>query len=187
MSGVGVAFGYVDTMTAELCQQRSAQKKLFCEQFSKYQCWNDASADHRETILRRLERSCHNRAVDTCTKEFIPKLWTEPKFVSRYSCECYRILQCINEEFTKRVLSEEIDMRVICELENRILRPDASQAERDEITLRLNQQASVKYAKEACKRCGAKKVIRIETHTRAADELSSFHFKCRECNATWGN
>ena len=46
-------------------------------------------------------------------------------------------------------------------------------------------QKAEKYAKEKCRRCNANRVIKIEVHTRAADELSVWQYKCRECSHTW--
>lgn len=136
-------------------------------------------------FARRIERSCYNKTIEECTKHFIPRIDTEPRFTNRYSAECYRIISCINSDIVSRMLVGSLESSDLGMLSCIELRPDVTQDLRDEIELRSRQQVSEKYAKEKCRRCNANRVIKIEVHTRAADELSVWQYKCRECSHTW--
>lgn len=174
-------------------EYREEAKKAFVKIFQKYPEWNDIDQNTKDTIIRRLERGCHTHTIQLSNAEFIPRLWTESRFLNRYSIECYRISSNIDpdsgaksRELGLRIISGKLDVREISEMSSESLNPEASLAERTELAIRRKQKIDMKYCNDKCDKCGAKKVIRIEKQTRSADELSNFHFKCDECKHTWG-
>lgn len=174
--------------------RREEIKKMFAELFEKYPEWNSLEQKNKDTIIRRLERGCHTHAVLDCTKRFVPRLWTEPRFVNSYSTECYRISSNIDPNSGAKsrklglcIINGSVDVREICKMTSEELNPEASLAERTALDIRMRQKVDEKYSNDKCGKCDAKKVIRVEAQTRSADELSNFHFKCDECGHTWGN
>lgn len=170
---------------------RETQYDAFKCIFLKFREWFSKTPDEQKKILRRIERSCYSHTVKECESKHIQRRWENPMFINRYATECYRILSNIDPATSdgtlgKKILSGEVDVRNICSMSSYELNPHASQAERDELDIRMNQRVDKKYSDEVCKKCGEQTVIRVKAQTRAADEIASFHRKCETCGNTWG-
>lgn len=174
-----------------MTEQRSLQKIAFKRSLILYPEWTSLTEKQQEDIVRKIERCCYNHTVITCTQEFIACLWDNPKFIQRYSAECYRIIGNLDFRTTdgalgRNVFSGVVDVNKICDLSSYDLNPSATQAEVDEINLRIRQHVDKKYSTDVCEKCQSQTVLRVKVQTRAADELASFHYKCDTCNNTWG-
>jgi DNA-directed RNA polymerase subunit M/transcription elongation factor TFIIS len=179
----------VMTATDEI---REKSKKIFHDAFQHDDEWKSLTKDQQDTIVRRIERCCHAKTVKECTDQFIPRLWSEPRFIERYSTECYRIVSNIDATsivassyLAKKIIRGEVDLRYICDIPNHELNPAGSQDERDELSVRMQQKVNNKYCKDKCRNCGQLKVRYAEHQTKASDELSNFHYKCDGCGDWW--
>lgn len=163
--------------------------KNVCE---KHKIWTVLSEEKQETIIRRIERSCFDAAIQSCILDGIDRLFTEKKFVERYSANCSKILSNIDStkdgsvHLLTRIISNKIDLHKIAELSSMDLCPEASRAERDEITFRqqIKIRGKVSHA-YVCRKCGGNETIPIEYQSRAVDEGSSFSIKCVNCEFVW--
>ena len=172
---------------------RETIREQFRTALSHHDKWDSLSKDQQITLVRRLERSCMNKTVDDCKKEFIDRLWTNAKFIQRYSGECARMLRNLDIDCSSgdaylgtMLINGKLDPKFICELDNYQLNPEASQEIRDNIELRMKEQVAKKYSsKYTCGRCKSNKVEIREVQTRSADELSSFRLRCVICNNSW--
>lgn len=143
-----------------------------------------------DTIARRLERSCFNKTVVVCEAEFIPRQWNNTTFTQRYSEECYRVIANLGPStdgtLIKGLADGTIEPSNVSNMVTTDLSPGSTAAERESIEKRLASTIDKKYSNTPCKKCGEHKVMFVQVQTRAADELSSFHFKCDGCKASWG-
>lgn len=172
---------------------RLVQRELFGSALNQYELWKRVSFEDRAKIVRRMERSCHNHAISACTLAFIPCRWDEPRFIQRYSTICYKILSNIDRTtapsrsaFAIQIITGGIDARDVCDVTSYDMCPSASKHVHDELYVQMQQHVDEKFTKDICKKCGAQTIVRVQAQTRAADEISSFHYKCKSCNSTWG-
>lgn len=155
--------------------------------------WAELPYDTREMYLRRMERSCFNVTVHSCILEGINRLFTDKKFIQRYSTICSRVMANLDpagsvgsNKLIPKLLAGEIDPYKIAELTSKDLCPEASKAERDDIELRQKQKSQGKVSRAyTCRKCGGQETIPIEYQARALDEGSSYSIKCVNCEFVW--
>ena len=58
--------------------------------------WGTLDLDTRATHVRRIERSCFSRAIAECERDGVDRLFTNKKFVDRYSAICSKIIANID-------------------------------------------------------------------------------------------
>lgn len=150
------------------------------------------AAVERETLVRRMERSCFNTSITKSEIHGIVTVFTDKKFLELYSLECSRILHNIvratayNSYLVDKIIEGKIDLNTIADLKNEELNPDVSAAEREEIRIRQCQKTERKVShKYTCKKCGGNKTIPLEYQGHAADEASSHSIKCIGCENVW--
>lgn len=146
----------------------------------------------RETIVRRVERSCFNTSITKSEIYGIITVFTDKKFLELYSMECSRILHNIapatayNSYLVDKLIDGTINLNTVAELKNDELNPDVSAAEREEIRIRQCQKTERKVShKYTCKKCGGNKTIPLEYQGHASDEASSHSIKCIGCENVW--
>lgn len=177
----------------EIPQERLTMRELFLQACAKSDWFNALGTEERNTIARRIERDCFNRTVLGSIEDGIDRRWSCPKFVERYSTECYRILSnldgtsSVNSFYLIReIVAGNIDPSKLTELSNYELCPSASQAERDEIELRLRQKVDIKVSRAyICRKCHKNETQLRRYQGRAADEDSSLSIKCINCGFIW--
>lgn len=144
----------------------------------------------KQTCARRLERACYNKTVLECEADFVPRQWNNVSFTQRYSDECYRIIDNLSTKsdgsLRKSLIDGSLSPNDVTSMTSTQLSPLSTQSLRMEIEKRKAATIDKKYSNTVCKKCGALQVMFIQVQTRAADELSSFHFKCDGCGFTWG-
>ena len=176
-----------------IAPQRLQMRARFNEVCSKYSGWVKLSAEKQETIVRRMERNCFEVTINSCITDGIDRLFTEKKFVDRYSVNCSRVLSNLDTDgsvgstyLIENVIKGIVDPYVIAELNSKDLCPEASRAEREEIELRQNQKVHNKVSHAyTCRKCGGKETLPIEYQGRASDEASNLSIKCIQCEYVW--
>ncbi len=178
-----------------LITPREIVKKKFlkvCEMDENFASLND---DVKMNIIRRLERSCLNKTIESCKNDLILNSWNDPKFIERYSTVTYMHLSNLNKNgvivsptYLKKICEGVIDPKCVMDMTSYEMCPEATETERELLKIRLNQKVKEKYTdRHPCKNCGSNKVKYIETSGRSLglDEISMFHFTCDECEYTW--
>lgn len=180
-------------MAENIAVQRIKMRERMLELLEEYPKWAELSKEKKETNVRRMERSCFAHVIAECVLNGIDRLWTEPKFVQRYSAEIYRVIvngvpnsTVGNTYLIDRVLDGGVDPNNVAELSNHEMCPAASKAERDEILLRKQQKIEEKVSHAyICRKCGKNDTVALEYQGRCADEGSSISIKCVHCKHVW--
>lgn len=177
----------------EIAPERILMRKTMIGVCAKYPAWAALSAETQEALVRRMERNCFETTITGCKLDGIDRLFTEPKFVNRYSTTCSRILANLDvtgsvgsDYLIDNIVREIINPYNIAELTSQHLCPDASKHERNEIELRQKQriQSKVSHA-YTCRKCGGKETIPIEFQGLAVDEGMRTSIKCINCEFVW--
>lgn len=176
-----------------IAPQRIEVRKAFNDVCMQCPAWAALSPEMRDMYLRRIERSCFEATIQSCILDGIDRLFTEKKFVQRYSTNCSRIMANLDVNgavgstyLIDKVISGEIDPYKIAELTSNDLCPDASKTEREEIEIRMRQKSQNKVSRaHTCKKCGGQETIPIEYQGRCADEGSNYSIKCIHCEFVW--
>jgi len=156
-----------------------------------YHGWYDS--DNNTRMIKRLEISCYNAAIDQCERRKLPRSFQSKDFVDIYSAEVYRIianLDCLSsvgsDYLIKALMAGDINPFLISNLTNIDLCPAASQQESDEIVLKNNQSFAKKHCKlYTCKACGCTDTELDEHQTRSADENATITVRCVGCGNSW--
>ena len=184
-------------------------REAFHETCSQYDPWNEQSQEIKDALVRRMERSCFNRVIHECILDGTDRLFTEKKFVERYSSACCKLLSNIdvtNIELSDvdvsgevmdivprqqcymidKIISGDVDSRITGDLSSHELCPSASEHERAALSIRQQQKFVEKVSRAyTCYKCGGNETIPIEYQARAADEASSRSIKCINCGYVW--
>lgn len=175
-------------------EDRYVYLEAFRDALDAQAIFENTSNEYKETLARRMERACYNKVIIACTKEFIPCVWSEARFVHRYSTECYRVLANLgnnlfifSDYLSSKLASGEIKPTEVAELTSEELDPEASREEREAIEIRKRQKVEKKYTERyTCPRCKSKKAEYSESGaTRSLDEISTFAMRCLVCDHTW--
>lgn len=155
--------------------------------------WSTLAPTAQVMLVRRMERSCFETTINSCILDGIDRLFTEQKFVQRYSANCARVM--LNLDITSsvgssdalsKVIIGEINPYKIASMTSCELCPDASKLEREEINLRLRQKSQNKVSRAyKCWKCGGDETIPIEYQGRSSDECSNLSIKCVNCEFVW--
>jgi DNA-directed RNA polymerase subunit M/transcription elongation factor TFIIS len=155
--------------------------------------WTTLTNADRATFARRIERGCFEVVIEECTICGIDRLFTDKKFVSRYSTTCAKIMANLNtrgavqsDYLISRIISGEIDPYDIAKMDSYRLCPQASEKERKIIQLRREQKGVMKVSRaHVCSKCGGNATIIQEYQARAGDEGSTHSIKCVICEHVW--
>lgn len=173
--------------------ERHTIKNLFSEICDKDEEWSNLPKETKDAYIRRMERSCFNYIVRSCAEDGIDRLFTEPKFVARYSTICSKVLANLDNSgsigssyLIKKIINGDIDVNEIASMTSENMCPDASKVERKIIELRRNQKVEIKVSRAyTCRKCGKSETIPIEYHHKGSDESSSYSIKCVHCEFVW--
>lgn len=151
----------------------------------------------RATIVRRMERSCLNETVISCTNDGIDCYWTVQSFRERYSARCYQILIHLDGGIedgigaTKTpylltsILAKDIDPNDVAKLNFIELCPEATAKERAEIDTRRGIKVEIKVSRAYTCRCGRNETTINEYVARSADEALKISIQCVHCGNRW--
>lgn len=167
-----------------------AALRIVCESHAE---WVTIPADAQETIIRRIERGCFEVVISDCKSAGINRLFTEKKFVDRYSAICARVISNLDlngsvgsSYLLKKVIQGSINPHDVALLPSYDLCPEASVALRGEIAARQNQVTATKVSRAyKCRKCGKNETIPKCAQTRAADEGESMSVTCVHCDHHW--
>lgn len=175
-------------------EDRHIYLEAFRDALDRQEIFKNTPDDQREKLARRMERSCYNKVIMDCKKNFISCNWTEPKFIYRYSTECYRVLANLGDNLfitsdylPQKLASGDIKPIEVAKLTSEELFPEGSREEREIIELRKKQKVEKKYTERyTCPRCKSKKAEYSESGaTRALDEATTLALRCLICDHTW--
>lgn len=155
--------------------------------------WGEIDPDRAQTLIRRMERSCHEAAIEQSIEAGIDRYFTDLRFRQIYSEFAAKVMANLDvtgsvgkEYLIDRLLSGDIDPYDVAGLSSRRLCPDAGRALRKEIKLRKKQKVPDKVSlKHVCRKCHNNKTIMMNCQTRAADELSTISLECITCGHIW--
>jgi DNA-directed RNA polymerase subunit M/transcription elongation factor TFIIS len=173
--------------------QRKIIQELMHKLCNSYNKWLLLPQETRDTYIRRMERNCFTITINTCIQDGIDRLFTEKKFIDRYSTICNKVLANLytnsivgSDYMITGLIEGRINPSHVAQLTSCELCPAASEAERNEIQLRQTIKVANKVSKAyKCKKCGCNETIPITYQSRASDEDSSRSIKCIECEFVW--
>ena len=166
--------------------EREKIKQLIREKCNMDARWLAQSEDIRAAQVRKMERDCYNKTIEGCKRDGIDRLWAEKKFRERYSSECYRIISNMGDYLIGKLVVGEVNPEEITKLSNYELDPEATKAERDEITMRKNIKTDIKVSRMfVCPKCGKNETTLRVYQARCADEGDTTSIKCINCEFTW--
>lgn len=172
--------------------ERATMRTTFMRVLNTHGSFTLLPLQDRDTIVRRIERSCFNTSITKAETAGVVTTFTGKKFIELYSAECSRILHNIssntafNSYLIDKIITFEVDLNTIADLKSEDLNPEVSAAEREEIRIRMCQKTERKVSyKYKCKKCGGNETIPLEYQGLAVDEASSHSIKCINCENVW--
>lgn len=173
--------------------ERLLMREYFESVCATHDGWAQKPKDYRDTIVRRMERGCFEKTIDSCIRDGVDRRWKEKRFKERYSTECYYVLSNLNlvglassHYLLDQILQGNIDPSHVAKMSSYDLCPDASQAERDEIDLRRNIKVDIKVSRAyTCAKCGKNETSIRKFQGHASDEDNSLSIKCMGCGHIW--
>ncbi len=172
--------------------ERAKIREALSNTFMQCTLWTDLDEETQNTIIRRVERGCLNKCIAECSQRGIDRVFTEKKFVDRYSAICSKIMvgldPGINTASTvlTAVINGDIDPHSLAEMSSNVLHPEANIELYEEIELRKQQKVTLKVSHAyTCKKCQGNSTIPLPFQGRAADECESRSIKCIGCGHTW--
>lgn len=148
------------------------------------------------TKSKIIEKSIYNYIIDISKKKNINRYWSNVIFKNFYLSKIRSLYVNINkdsyvknENFLKRILSNDIDIKTISTLEIYDIYPEnwkyliELRTKQDKIKYELKPEAMTTLFK--CRKCGSRSTSYYEVQTRAADEPMTQFITCLECNTRW--
>lgn len=183
-------------MSVVLVPERQSIKTMLTIICDKYPAWTSLGQDKRETIIRRIERNCFEVTINQCMLDGIDRLWSNPKFVNRYSSVCFKVAANLTVDEKKEdstflldgLILGSIDPYKVAEMNSAELCPAASIAERRTIEIRQKQKVPMKVSRAyTCSKCKGTETVYKEYQGRAIDEASSKSVRCIQegCGHIW--
>lgn len=170
----------------QIAKERLLVRGSFETTCNKISEWAAAPAETRETILRRMERSCFEVVINQCIADGVDRRFTDKTFVNRYSGKCYQVIANLEQGLTFRLLDGSVDPVNVGKMTSAELCPEACQSIRDEISRRENAKFENKVSRSyKCSRCGNSETKFIKFQARAADEDNTISVQCVHCPHRW--
>jgi DNA-directed RNA polymerase subunit M/transcription elongation factor TFIIS len=146
-----------------------------------------------DAIVRRIERSCYNTALEQCQQEFLDRSWHSPVFVGRYSALLYLYVANLDTQsslgsthLADAIADGKVPPEKICAFGSKDINPEASAYERGVIEVRQQQKVEGKFTtRYPCPKCFERKATYTEVQIRSADEPSSNRLVCLNCSNIW--
>ena len=179
----------------QISPQRQIIKMLLITTCELYKPWQSIHQDKKEMIVRRIERNCFEVTINQCIIDGIDRLFTNRKFLERYSSICFKVISNLKGDdlsgsiyLLDGLLSGKIDPYKIADMSSGELRPESSMLERKAIEIRQKQKIPMKVSRVyVCSKCKGNETVYQEYQGRAADESSSKSVKCIQegCGHIW--
>lgn len=167
--------------------ERRQYAHLMYESAHKHSVYLTIPHTDRCRLVLLVERGCYNRAIADAASKGWEANWNSKKFAALYSTHCNKYINALAANsgyYVNQLVNGTMDPAV--DYTNIELDPESTQSERSLIEKRREQKVHEKYFKsKQCHKCGGKKIVGCEYQSRAADEGSSFSYKCTECGNVW--
>jgi DNA-directed RNA polymerase subunit M/transcription elongation factor TFIIS len=146
--------------------------------------------DEKDQLVRKVERSSHNKTCDYANKKGIVPNWHNSEFVKIYQLTMYKIQKNIadNSAIVTKLLNKSIDPNNIAYMDSHELCPEKTKMIYDQIENRKRQKVIKKYTKQyTCFKCGGNIASTFEMQARSLDEGSTLRITCEmeECPNVW--
>lgn len=145
-------------------------------------------------IAKTIEKSCYNAIIINSKQSEDPpcRQWDSPIFMEMYSNRCgiiYNLLdpssmscKIYGSDLLEKLINDEVDIKNIGFKNEKELCPQATQKERDEITIRSEQHVKEKESNLfKCPNCKERRVTYREVQLRALDEAPDYLCLCLNC------
>lgn len=178
---------------ADIPSERLAIRSAIDECASSCEDWAAIDPARRAKICTLIERGCHNRNVEECSRDGIDCKYSDTKFQQRYSAICSRVISnlmphgVVNSTYLlQQVIAGEVVFNRIAYMESEEMCPAAGKAVRDDLEKRKQQKPVVKFSTaRQCNRCGARKTSVAEYCGGGLDEAMKLSIQCLVCEKTW--
>lgn len=150
--------------------------------------WNDLSEADKNTIIRRMERSCYNEAINECKKNGATITWDNQLFLRFYSTYTYDLTSNISLStyLLDGIIEGILDANNVGSMTPEQMNPDANKSLRDFIEKRKNTVGEkVVSHRYQCRKCFHWETVQQEYGSRGSDESTRISIKCCSCGATW--
>jgi DNA-directed RNA polymerase subunit M/transcription elongation factor TFIIS len=154
--------------------------------------------DARNTIIRKIERSCYNQACMDANEKNIPRNWENPLFIHIYNQITYKVQSNLEYDeddedsgyLIENIIKNTINPETVGELKSVDLRPSKNTKLYEEIEERKHQRVAKKYSSQhECPKCHNRKTEanEDENQNRSLDEGSTITIKCgiEDCGFSW--
>ena len=169
---------------AQVPQERITIRAAMAACCAEYPAWRDMHPSAAETYIRHLERSCCTHTIVSCERDGIDRLFTDKRFLDRYSASTSRVLAALKASpaLVEGIIGGRIACADVASLPTPTLCPSAGRAERDMIERRRASKFVPKTSSMyKCRKCGGRETIPIDYQSLAADEMGSTSVKCIKC------
>lgn len=154
--------------------------------------WDKIDEVKQTALVRQMERNCFEVVINDCIQDGIDRIFTDKKFVDRYSAICSRVMSNIKlssntpDCIIRRLMNNELDPYKIAEYSSIELYPSATTDLRDNIQKRSEQKTPDKVSRaHTCYKCGENRTIYQGYQARSADEGESKSILCVGCGYVW--
>lgn len=150
------------------------------------------------TIVRKIERSCYNRAINECKRDGVDRFWSEDRFENRYSVICSKLLYNMDPTSLVNINNDNPYYTIDCILNNKFNIDNISELSSYELNPQcndreiaiINERKEIKIIEKisvlrVCAKCGARRSSYKEFQARSSDEPSNFKYTCLNCKHTW--
>lgn len=178
---------------ADIAPERITQRMIIDHVCGNYHAWAELPDERKKAIVRQIERSCYNSVIKSCTADGVSRLFSDSKFVLRYSVICSKIISNLDvnspvksDYLIMSIISGAIDANNVADMSSAELCPDANADIRNIIETRQNRSAIQKVSHEyTCDKCKKNETTRKEYQARAGDESSNEMIVCINCGNSW--
>ncbi len=174
--------------TEEYCHYRRQKAFVMTYDLRQKAKFSLLEYDDSVELVRQLELSCYERAVELANKRFIEKAWTNSNFRSIYNNVCHELIHNLisSDVLFDNLLSGEISPKEFVEKPAHELRPELYQNIIETEAKRMNVRLTVKTNDlYQCPNCGKSMTQASNLYNRCFDEAVSIELTCQHCGHSW--
>jgi len=168
---------------------RRSKLILFGSVLSSYNTYANWPPKQRTELLRRLERACYNRTIDTAHSENVLSSWESSLFCDIYHSICYKIsvnleptgLVC-NPNLARNILNDLISVKSLPAMSSPDMFPEMYVKVRMRIEASKNAKQAIKTTTMyRCGRCKKNECTFKSLQNRSLDECNNYEVTCVNC------
>ena len=148
----------------------------------------------KEDIIKYIERSCLNKAIEKSNIFNIRCNWFDEKFIDIYHSVCYKVAVNIDacssiksDYMINKIISGDIDLNKIAYMSSKELCPEKYEKIVEKVNERYTLERKIKYSElYQCRKCKRNQTTTERCYNRSWDEGVSITIKCLFCGNSWG-